>query len=257
MTNKKYELTDETIVIGGSYILHRIRALRSFGGVIKGELGGFIESKANLSHSGTCWVADEATVLQSARVMHNAQIMERARVSGRARISGHAVVARNAWVDCDARVEGNAKVSGNAKVFGNAIVKAQASVCGHAEIRDYAIIDRCSYIGGGTVVAGNAEISIFNAPKVLQVNAVIRGDAYILHPYDVSAITSIGSRRDSLTAYRSKIGGIEVSTGCFQGTLEEFTKQVKLSHGRNQYGKEYQAAVAFIKKFFSIDRGLD
>lgn len=256
MTNKKYELTDEMIIIGG-HTLHRIKALRSFGYVNKGELGGFVECEANLSHNGDCWVSGGATVLQNARVMNNAQIMECARVLGNACISEHAVVTRNAWVNGDARVEGNARVSGGARVSGNATVKDRASVCGRADVRDYAIIGSCSYIGGYTVVSGKAEISIFNAPEALQANAIIRGDAYILNPHDILAISSIGSRSDILTAYRSKIGGIEVSTGCFKGTLEEFIKQVKISHGHNQYGKEYQAAIAFIKKFFSIDRGLD
>jgi len=256
MTNKKYELTDEMIIIGG-HTLHRIKALRSFGYVNKGELGGFVECEANLSHNGDCWVSGEATVLQNARVMNNAQIRDHARVLGNACISEHAVVIRNAWVNGDARVEGNARVSRNARVSGNATVKDRASVCGRADVRDYAIIGSCSYIGGYTVAAGKAEISIFNAPEALQANAVIRGDAYILNPHDILAISSIGSRSDILTAYRSKIGGIEVSTGCFQGTLEEFIKQVKISHGHNQYGKEYHAAIAFIKKFFSIDRGLD
>ncbi len=55
MSEKKYEFTDETIEVDG-YILHRIRALRDFGSVHAGDLGGFIESEDNLSHDGTCWV---------------------------------------------------------------------------------------------------------------------------------------------------------------------------------------------------------
>lgn len=39
---KKYELTDETILIG-SQILHRIRALRDFADVKAGDIGGYIE----------------------------------------------------------------------------------------------------------------------------------------------------------------------------------------------------------------------
>lgn len=46
---KKYEFTGETKVIAG-VTLKRIRALISFGFVVKGEIGGFIESEKNLSH---------------------------------------------------------------------------------------------------------------------------------------------------------------------------------------------------------------
>ena len=61
MEEKKYELTDETIDVDG-HILHRIKAIRDFGDVNVGELGGFIEKEENLSHNGKCWVCDDARV---------------------------------------------------------------------------------------------------------------------------------------------------------------------------------------------------
>ena len=54
---KKYRLTEETKVING-HTLHRIEALKDFGGVKKGELGGWIEKEDNLSHDGNAWVFD-------------------------------------------------------------------------------------------------------------------------------------------------------------------------------------------------------
>lgn len=254
--NKKYELTDETIEFCGS-TLHRIRALRGFGTIPKGELGGFVASEANLSHRGTCWVHDDACVSFSASVEDDAQIMDCARVSNRARISGDAIVSESAWITDDARVERYARVFGDARVSGVATIKDYASVYGEAMVEGYANIGGHSGIGGNTAVSGNAEVSIIDILEDLPMGAVIRGRARILHLKDMTVISPLGSRGDRLTAYRSEFGGIEVSTGCFQGTLEEFANQVKLSHGRNQYGKEYRAAIAFIKKFFSIDRGLD
>ena len=58
---KKYELTKETKVIGGK-TLFRIRALRSFGDIKAGDLGGFIENERNLSHEGNAWVVGNARV---------------------------------------------------------------------------------------------------------------------------------------------------------------------------------------------------
>ena len=52
---KKYELTDETLKIGGR-TLHRIRALRDFADVKAGNIGGWIEFKDNLSHDDNAWV---------------------------------------------------------------------------------------------------------------------------------------------------------------------------------------------------------
>ena len=52
---RKYVLTDETMK-HLCYTLHRIKAVRSFGNVQEGKLGGWVESEENLSQEGNCWV---------------------------------------------------------------------------------------------------------------------------------------------------------------------------------------------------------
>lgn len=74
---KKYELTDETIKIGG-HTLYRIKALVDFGNVKAGDIGGRIEKEENLAQDGN------------------------ARVSGNAWVYGNARVSGDAWVSCDA-----------------------------------------------------------------------------------------------------------------------------------------------------------
>ena len=57
---RKYEFTGETQNIectGKVITLHRIRAARDFMGVKKEELGGWIETEDNLSHSENAWVS--------------------------------------------------------------------------------------------------------------------------------------------------------------------------------------------------------
>ena len=51
MKEKKYELTDETIDVDGQ-ILHRIKAVKDFVDVEKGDFGGFVEGYENLCN---CW----------------------------------------------------------------------------------------------------------------------------------------------------------------------------------------------------------
>ena len=63
----KYELIPE-----GN--LFRIRALKDFGDVKAGDLGGFVESEKNLSHVGDCWISDDAKVFDSTRVSDDARI---------------------------------------------------------------------------------------------------------------------------------------------------------------------------------------
>jgi carbonic anhydrase/acetyltransferase-like protein (isoleucine patch superfamily) len=118
---KKFELTAETNVLLGR-TLYRIRALRAFGDVDKGELGGFIEKETNLAHEGNAWVSGNA------RVFDNAIVYGNAKVSGASEVYGNAKVSGNAWVFDNAIVSGNAWVSGNAEVYGNAIVSGNAEI---------------------------------------------------------------------------------------------------------------------------------
>jgi len=63
---KKYELTDEFIEHWSGKKLYRIKALVSFGVVVAGQLGGFIESEQNLdqSLSGNAWVKSCAVIYE-------------------------------------------------------------------------------------------------------------------------------------------------------------------------------------------------
>ena len=100
--NKKFELLlDDTVEYLGIK-LFRIRALKSFGNVEAGDIGGYIEKEENLSKYGKASVSGNAFV------------------SGNARVSGYAWVSDNAKVCDDAFVYGNALVYGDAKVYGNA-----------------------------------------------------------------------------------------------------------------------------------------
>ena len=59
---KKYELTTETLQFAGR-TLYRIKAVKDFGSVKAGELGGWIESEENLSQTGNAWIYDDESLL--------------------------------------------------------------------------------------------------------------------------------------------------------------------------------------------------
>ena len=67
---KKYEFTGETKVVDG-ITLNRIRAIRVFGNIKAGDIGGWIEKEENLSHEGSAWVCGSAKVFGSAKVCAN------------------------------------------------------------------------------------------------------------------------------------------------------------------------------------------
>ena len=94
---KKYILTDETIQFNGK-TLYRIKALKDFSSVKKGELGGWVESINNLSQFNNCWIYNEA------------KAMDKARVSGNGKLSGNVIISGNVNVHCNALVCDHAKI---------------------------------------------------------------------------------------------------------------------------------------------------
>ena len=144
---KKYELTGEFIEHWSGKKLYRIKALVTFGAVVAGQLGGFVESEKNLDQSlyGNAWVYGNAQVYGDAEVYGNAQVYGNARVYGDAEVSGNA------------QVYGDAGVSGNARVYGNAWVS------GNARVRSYAVISECKMIfGASNVGSENGTLTVFN-----------------------------------------------------------------------------------------------
>lgn len=93
---KKYELNDDTITLMNGRKLYRIRALKDFSDVEKGDFGGYVEKEENLSHGDDCWVYGNARVFGDARVFDNARAYNNARVCGNAEVCGNARVCGNA-----------------------------------------------------------------------------------------------------------------------------------------------------------------
>ena len=218
---KKYELTTEYKEIG-NIKLFRVKALTSFGNVQAGELGGYIEKEDNLSQDGNAKVRGNALVSDNAQVYSNALVSGNAWVDGNARIDGNARVSGNAWVDGNAEVSGNAWVRGNAQVYSNAKVRGNARVDGNAKVRGNARVD------------GNAKV---------------RGNE------DYTTIKGFGRECRSTTFFRQKDGSIGVVCGCFYGTLDEFRKKVRETHGESKYAKEYLMIADLMEMHFDRSEG--
>lgn len=157
---KKYELTNETLKWEG-HVLYRIKALRTFGNVKAGELGGWVEKEHNLSHEGDCWVEDNASVYGHARVRDNAQVSENARVYGNAIVYGSACVYGSAQVYGSAWVYGNTLVFDNAKVYGDAQVYGDANVFGDAKVYCFAKVYGFADVGADAVIKGTKDYAVF------------------------------------------------------------------------------------------------
>jgi hypothetical protein len=99
--------------------VYRIQALRDFGDVRRGDLGGYIESESALAHEGLSWVQDAAQVYGP-----------NARVGGNARVKGEAWVLGQ--VDGDAQICDLAVIGEGAHVGGRTIVCSDEIVSGEA-----------------------------------------------------------------------------------------------------------------------------
>ena len=95
--NEKYELTEEfkeieTLREGWlqKIKVYRIRALRAFADVKIGDLGGFVETKQNLSNMGNAWVYGNAEVYGDAEVCGDAKVYGNAEVCGDAKVCDNA-----------------------------------------------------------------------------------------------------------------------------------------------------------------------
>jgi len=116
---RKYEMLAGDCVRVGDRTVYRIRALRDFGDVRRGDLGGYIEGESALAHEGDAWVQDAAQVYGP-----------KARVSGNARVKGEAWVLGR--VDGDAQICDLAVVAEHAHVGGGTIVRSDEIVSGEA-----------------------------------------------------------------------------------------------------------------------------
>ena len=101
------------------YILHArysrddvyiIKAVKNFGDVSEGRLGGYVQGYHNLSQSGNCWIYDSATVVDNARVIGNAKVCDCALING------------NAIISDNAQISGHAGIGGSVVVYGNKII---------------------------------------------------------------------------------------------------------------------------------------
>lgn len=256
--DKKYELASELCTING-VSFYRVKALRAFGRIRAGDLGGLVQHKDNLSQGGSCWISKNVRVYGTARVYGNACIFgnvcvyDAASVYGNARVFGNACIYGEASVYGDvriydsaqvyniaevydnAKVYGTARVFGSAWVYGSAKVYENAEVYGQARVYEYATVYGNAKVFGNCEVCGNAYVCR-NAqilPHAKIYSGVINGEDKLYSIYG-----PVGSRNGYMTINGSNN---DVSCGCFRGSIDHFKKTVI-----SQYGEEGRFAKAYL-----------
>lgn len=259
---KKYKLIDEIIDFEGRK-LHRIKALKDFSNVKKGDRGGFVESEDNLSQYNNCWIHDDAIVYSSAKICDNAIVYGNVRVCDNAIIYGDARVFGNAQVCDNTRVFDNAKILGNtivynkAKIFGSARIFDNVVVCNNAEIYDNAAI--CD----NTIICDNAKVygkAVIHGDSEICDDAIICGNANIFNA-DINRNAKVASTSDYIVFKNWWSSGRYFtwtrsnnmwSVGCFYGTGEELI--AKAYKDSELSGREYKRVVKYVESIINEDK---
>lgn len=150
----------------------------------------------------------------------------------------------DAWVYGNARVYGDARVLGNAQVYGNARVAGDARVSGAARVYGNAVVFGAAWVSGNARVSGAARV--FGA-------AWVSGDACLKSNADHCGFDCFGSSNRHTHAYLTGDNTVEITCGCFRGSIEEFEKKVKNTHAGTVYENQYNAIINVIKIKFGLD----
>lgn len=122
---KKFEFTGKEMLY--PVRVKEIRALRDFGYVKKGDIGGYIECEKNLSHKGNCWVYQGAVVYGNSMICNNAVVAEGVTVRNKSVIGGnafvvgkgieisHSVIEDDVVIDTGATIE-NSHINGGTSI---------------------------------------------------------------------------------------------------------------------------------------------
>ena len=140
-SERKYVLLDDDVIIApNGRVCYRIKAIKDFGYIAAGQLGGYVQNIHSLSQSGNCWVADNAViwggghVYEDAIIRENAQVFEKAIVQGKSVVSGGCLIGGAAKIEGTAQVELSCIVAGEAYISGDAIVRGSYFIDGKARI---------------------------------------------------------------------------------------------------------------------------
>lgn len=176
MENQKYKLvrsrfpfSDYLSWDGEHFTVYRIKALRDIPehNVKKGDLGGFVSNKFNLSQTDSCWIASNAKVVGNVFITENAHIDNSAVVicpheDYFIEISGDVSIRHSAMVSFDPKLVGSpgnhSSITGKTIILGSAQVRNVNLIEGNVRIQDRCRITCASFITGDVTVAGKADI---------------------------------------------------------------------------------------------------
>ena len=169
MGSRKYELTNISMEFG-ERTLYRIRALRDFSDVKKGDLGGWVSSEDNLSQEGDCWIYNEAKCMDSAKIYDNSTMYDYSEMydysimRGDSEMHNYTEMHDYSKMYSYSKMYDNAEMHDNSKMYGNSTMYGNSMMCGNSRMFDYSeMFDDSAMYGNSTmngysIMFGNSEL---------------------------------------------------------------------------------------------------
>ena len=110
-------------------------------------------------------------------------------------------------------------------------------------------VEKEDNLSGDAWVYGNAQVS---GNDRVYGNAWVSGNADLNSNNKHCGFDCFGSANRHTHAYLTKENKVEVTCGCFRGSIEEFEKQVEKTHKGTDCEKQYKAIINVIKIKFNI-----
>ena len=152
---RKYEILmdEENTIEYEGHILHRIKALKDFEDVEKGDLGGYVENKNNLSQDGNCWIYNDAKAMDNSRIYDNSIIR------------GNSIICDNSRMYDSSEIYGNSRMYNNSVMCGNSAMYGNSRMCDNSRMYnvsrmcDNSIMHGDSEMHGDSKMYGDSELN--------------------------------------------------------------------------------------------------
>ena len=257
MNMKKYEILmdkEYTIEFEGR-TLHRIRALKDFGDVRKGDLGGFVENENNLSQDGNCWIYDNAKAIDYSEMYDNSSIHDNSIMFDNSEMYDNSIMSDNSEMHGNSEMYDNSRMYDNSKMYNNSIMFDNSKMYGNSKMYSnskmygYSIMYGYSKMYDYSKMYGNSEMH--NASE-LKGNEKLYGR---LHG-KVDDFIEINNPDGRLVTCVKKGNEIFYTVSCQKEIDEEtFKDRIENKNGgleKHPYRKEYYKIIEMAKLYFGV-----
>jgi len=132
----KYEITTQFKIYSGTKV-YRIRALKDFDEVKKGDLGGYVGDYHNLSQVGNCWLAQYSVCYERGQVLRNAWALDYTVVKGSAMLTDSACIFDNVVLQGESIVKDRVQLYGRVYIGGTLMLGGDLRIGSVKELTAY------------------------------------------------------------------------------------------------------------------------